>query len=118
MNISFEIGLRYIDHGNYDKAVTSIKTAIEEETASGSESTAAEYRCVLGELYANMGKINESEQEFIKVLEFCDKNNTLPKQRAIALRYLQTYNSPVARVRRGKSVQDKAFIAKMMNKRK
>lgn len=118
MNISFELGLKYIDQGNYDKAVKLINEAIDDEMKSGSESIATEYRCVLGELYANLGKIKESEREFAGVLEFCDRTDTLPKQRAIALKYLSVYNSPVAKAQRGKPVQNKAFIAKKMNKHK
>lgn len=118
MNFNFEMGLKYINLESYDKAVECIETAIKEEIEKGNESEATEYRCVLGELYANLGKRNNSANEFVKVLEFCNNTDSLPKQKAIALKYLQSFRSPVEQARQGKHPQNRAFISKKMNKHK
>lgn len=122
MNIDFEMALRYINLGDYDKAVEGLNKAISAESEKGNESVAAEYRCVLGELFANTGKTAEAREEFVKVLGYCDSTHSLPKQREIARTFLGAFDGEL-RQRPGdiplipKPAQNKAFISKRMNKR-
>lgn len=131
MNIDFEAALQYIDLGSYEKAIDKLKSAISKETEKGDITTATEYRCVLGELYANLHMIEESTDEFNQVLDFCDENFTLQKQREIAQTYIDIFNGKVPaslaneRVKRlgdvplvPKPRQDTAFIAKQSRKHK
>lgn len=124
MNIDFEAALRYIDLGSYDKAIASLNAAIDKENEAGNDHDAAQYRCVLGELYANLGKTEESRAEFEQVIDFCDDTNGLQKQRTIAQTYLDAFDgklptqpNPAAK-RPGdvplvpKPQQDKSFILK------
>lgn len=127
MNFEFEAALRYIDLGSYDKAVEMLKTSIEKE--SEDPGTAAQIRCVLGELYANLGNTEEARAEFEKVLDYCDQTNTLAKQRVIAQTYIDAFNGklppkvPQEHTKRPgyvplvpKPVQDRGFIAKQSRK--
>lgn len=137
MNIDFEAALRYIDLGSYDKAVEKLISAIDKEQDNPENQT--KYRCVLGELYANLGKLSECREEFNKVIDYCDETHTLQQQRAIASAYVDALDKklidmaidnydkqmnqpqPVAK-RPGdvplvpKPVQNKAFIAKQSRK--
>lgn len=88
MNINFEMGLQYINLGAYEKAEEALRTAIDKETEAGNAETAAEYRCVLGELLANLGKRKKSDAEFLLVVEYCKETGLLPKQLEIAEGYL------------------------------
>ncbi len=88
MNVNFEMALQYINLGSYEKAEEELRTAIEKETEKGSLETAMEYRCVLGELLANLRKRKKSDEEFLRVVEYCKKTGSLPKQLAIAEEYL------------------------------
>ena len=63
-NINFEAALKYIDLGSYDKAVEKLKLAIDEESSKDNDTRATEYHCVLGELYAQLGKEDEAREEF------------------------------------------------------
>ena len=122
MNIDFEAALRYIDLGSYEKAIASLKSAISKEIENDNKSDATQYRCVLGELYANLGKKEESRKEFEQVIDFCDETNTLQKQHAIAAAYIDAFNGKIiaepapAAKRPGyislvpKPQQDKGFI--------
>lgn len=125
MNIDFEAALKYIDLGNYERAVEKLNSAIEavgEDTDEG-----IQYRCVLGELYANIGNVNQSQEEFVRVMEYTDNSQTLPKQRAIAQAYLDAFAGktamPKEQMKRPgdaplvpKPRQDAAFIAKQSRK--
>ncbi len=124
MNFNFELAIRYINLEAYDKAVESLQTAIEEETDKGSERTAIEYTCVLGELLADIGKKQEAEQEFLKVIEYCDRTNSLHKQRDIAADFLDLFHGKTKLVtevpetpRNVMVMQSKGFIAKNQRKR-
>ncbi len=128
MNINFEAALRYIDLEDYDKAESELKTAIDTEMKNGSEGTAAEYRCVLGELLADLGKREDARKEFAAVLEYCDRTNTLPMQRRISGAFINAIDKGLplpdfggeAQKRRpvfAKPVQDKSFIVKHTNRR-
>lgn len=88
MNIEFEMGLQLINLGSYEKAVERIRAAVDEETEKNDEKTAAEYRCVLGELLANLGRKEEANAEFAKVVAYCKSTGSLPKQLEIAEKYL------------------------------
>lgn len=88
MNVNFEMAIQYINLEAYDKAVESLNTAIKEENDKGNEKGAIEYTCVLGELYADLGNKKEAIDEFTKVLEYCEKTNSLPKQQKIAKDFL------------------------------
>ncbi len=122
MNIDFEAALKYIDLGSYDKAIIMLKSAIEKE--SEDPSTATQYRCVLAELYANLGRKEESRAEFEQVLTYCVRTNTLPKQRGIAKAYIDALDGklPPNAQRPGDSPivpkprQDRGFIAKQSRK--
>lgn len=95
MNIDFEAALTYINLGSYEKAIEKLKSAIEKEYENKSPSTAAKYRCVLGELYANLHMIDESRTEFLQVLDYCDETFTLQKQREIAETYLNIFDGKI-----------------------
>ncbi|MCI5668891.1 MAG: hypothetical protein MR291_09080 [Oscillospiraceae bacterium] len=125
MNIDFEAALKYIDLGNYERAVEKLNSAI----AAAGENTDEEmqYRCVLGELYANMGIVNRSQEEFVRVMKYTEDSTTLPKQRAIAQAYLDAFAGktamPKEQMKRPgdaplvpKPRQDAAFIAKQSRK--
>lgn len=131
MNIEFEAALKYIDLGNYDKAIEGINSAIARETEKGNLSDAAQFRCVLGELYANLGKVEDSTREFEQVLDYCDETSTLQQQRKIAQTYLDAFSGklpmPAApeRMKRPGDVplvpkprQNAAFIAKQSRRHK
>lgn len=92
MNIDFEAALTYINLGSYEKAIEKLKAAINKETESENPSTAAKYRCVLGELYANLHMIDESRAEFEQVLDYCDDTLSLHEQRRIAETYLDIFD--------------------------
>ena len=126
MNIDFEAALRYIDLGSYDNAVKKLKSAIDSEKENNPEE-AAQYRCVLGELYANLGQQEDSRAEFLQVIEYCDSTNTLQKQRVIAQTYLDAFDGklpqPEPQQKRPgyvplvpKPQQDRGFIAKQSRK--
>lgn len=131
-NINFEAALKYIDLGSYDKAVEKLKLAIEEEHANKNDICATKYRCVLGELYAQLGKEDEAREEFTQVIQFADENSTLDTQRSIAQTYINAFEGllppiPSANTepanRPGdvplvpKPVQNKGFISRQMNKK-
>ena len=130
-NINFEAALKYIDLGSYDKAVEKLNAAIDEENSSNNESRAVEYRCVLGELYAQLGKKDEARDQFNQVIEYADENSVLAKQRTIAKTYIDAYDGLIkvptadnaADKRPGdiplvpKPVQNKGFISRQMNKK-
>lgn len=131
-NINFEAALKYIDLGSYDKAVEKLKLAIDEESSKDNDTRAAEYRCVLGELYAQLGKEDEAREEFTQVIQFADENSTLDTQRSIAQTYINAFEGllppiPSANTepanRPGdiplvpKPVQNKGFISRQMNKK-
>jgi len=88
MNVNFEMALQYINLGSYEKAEEELRTAISAETEKNNLSAAAEYRCVLGELLANLGKRKKSDAEFLQVVEYCKETNSLPKQLEIAESFL------------------------------
>lgn len=127
MNMDFEAALKYIDLGSYDKAIEKLQSAIEKE--SGDEDTAMQYRCVLGELHANLGNAAEARAEFEKVLAYCEETHTLQKQKAIAQTYIDAMDGKLempkqpAQKRPGdvpvvpKPVQNKGFISRQMSKK-
>ena len=125
MNIDFEAALKYIDLGNYEKAVEKLNAAIEQ--AGGETDEGMQYRCVLGELFANMGIVNRSEEEFVKIMKYTEDSTTLPRQRAIAQAYLDAFSGktpmPQKKIERPgdeplvpKPRQNAAFIAKQSRK--
>lgn len=131
-NLNYEAALKYIDLGSYDKAVEKLKLAIEEEHANKNDICATKYRCVLGELYAQLGKEDEAREEFTQVIQFADENSTLDTQRSIAQTYINAFEGllppiPSANTepanRPGdvplvpKPVQNKGFISRQMNKK-
>ncbi len=131
MNINFEAALQYIDLGNNEKAIEYLQKAIDQELEAGKEINSMEYRCVLGELYGNMGMEEHARREFEQVVDFCDATSTLPKQRLIAKTSLDFFDGRLPELPDGtlkkrnpsapivpKPVQDKAFITRRMNRRK
>lgn len=131
-NINFEAALKYIDLGSYDKAVEKLNLAIDEENQNDNGIRATEYRCVLGELFAQLGKEEEAREEFTQVIQFADENNVLATQRSIAKTYINAFDglippAPAAsnetEKRPGdvplvpKPVQNKGFISRQMNKK-
>lgn len=127
MNVNFEMAIQYINLEEYDKAVKSLQTAIKEEADKGDEKASIEYTCVLGELYADMGKREESIDEFTKVLEYCNRTSSLPKQRKIAKDFLDLFmgetkvvTEPHPTIQMPANVMgmtSKGFIAKNQRKR-
>lgn len=126
MNMDFEAALKYIDLGSYDKAIEKLNSAIEQESAN--EETAIQYRCVLGELQANLGHVPQARAEFEKVIAYCLEHHTLQKQGSIAQTYIDMFDGKIKpqteQKRPGyvplvpKPVQDKGFINKQMRKHK
>ena len=131
-NLNYEAALKYIDLGSYDKAVEKLKLAIDEESSKDNDIRATEYRCVLGELFAQLGKEEEAREEFTQVIQFADENNVLATQRSIAQTYINAFEGllppiPSANTepanRPGdvplvpKPVQNKGFISRQMNKK-
>ncbi len=131
MNVNFDLALRYIDGEEYEKAIEYLNKAIDAEISKNDMSTATEYKCVLGELYARLGMEDESAEQFEDVLDYCDEHHILPKQRHIAKTYLNAFDgilppapeAPKKAERPGyiplvpKPVQDKGFITKQMSKK-
>ncbi len=127
MNIDFEAALKYIDLGNYDKAVEKLNSVI--EAAGENTDEEMQYRCVLGELYANIGKKELSKEQFLKIMDYTDNVTTLPKQRSIAQAYLDAFEGkaqlPKEKIKRPgdapivpKPRQNASFIAKQSRKHK
>ncbi len=130
MNINFEAALRFIDLENYDKAVSELNKAIDAEMEKDDESKATEYRCVLAELLADMGRLDDARDEFATVLDYCDYSKSLPLQRRISIAFIKAIDNKLPlpdfsrdketandRPTLGKPAQDKNFIVKQMNKR-
>ncbi len=135
MNVEFEAALQYINLESYDNAISHLNKAIDKEMDEGNEGTAMEYRCVLGELLANLDRKEEARDEFAAVVDYCDFSNDLPKQKIIAGAFIKAIDEggPLPRfdVSAGteakrnpsvplipKPVQNKSFISRQMNKRK
>ncbi len=127
MSAKFDLALRYIDAGDYNKAIQYLQDAVFDEEDKGSEERAIQYRCVLGELYANLAMEGEARDEFLEVLQYCRENNALPNQKEIALTFLDMFDGKISakptakaaaeRVFAAKPAQDKAFITKQMGKK-
>lgn len=127
MNIDYEAALQYIDLGNYEKAEESLNKAIKAELDKNDPSSAAKYRCVLGELFANLGRPDDARGQFEQVLEFCGTTHTLEPQRLISQRYIDAFDGKIpapAPAKRNpsvplipKPVQDKGFISGKMKRR-
>lgn len=122
MNNYYTIALKFIDLGMYDEAIDHLKRAIKEAKDADSEDLGVMISCVLGELYANLGQISESKAVFTEVKEYCDKTNSLPAQKEIAEKFLNSFNSESTLQKFAKNnqkpQQNKAFITKQMRKRK
>lgn len=128
-NINFDAALRYIDLGSYDKAIEKLNAAIDEEFMNDNEIRSFEYRCVLGELYAQLGKIDEAREQFEQVIFYSKENNVLARQRNIARTYIKAFDGQLpipaedTAKRPGdiplvpKPVQNKGFINRQMNKK-
>ena len=130
-NLNYEAALKYIDLGSYDKAVEKLNLAIDEESSKDNDIRATEYRCVLGELFAQLGKEEEAREEFTQVIQFADENNVLDTQCSIAKTYINAFDGLIppapassneTEKRPGdvplvpKPVQNKGFISRQMNK--
>lgn len=133
INVNVTAALRYIDLGKEEKAIELLKLAISQELEKGNETAATEYRCILGEYYANLEQTENAIDQFNLVLNFCYENHTLSKQRDIAQTWMDAFSEKLdpAAIERAskpkrdpsvplvpKPVQNKAFISKQMNKRK
>lgn len=92
MNINFEAALHLINLGAYKEAEKNLRKAIDEEKAGGNEQAAIEYTCVLGDLFSSLDEEDKAKAEFDKVLEYCNRTNSLPKQKQIASEFIGAYN--------------------------
>lgn len=129
MNVEFEKALKYIDMESYEKAIECLNSAIFAEEDNDDLRKATEYRCVLGELYYQLGMEAQARDELTEVIQYCDDTKTLHKQRTIAKTYIDAMNGilpekPQQRVERPKDmplvpkpVQNKAFITQHMNRK-
>lgn len=127
MNVNYEAALQYIDIGNYEKAQESLEKAITIEEEKGDGLAAAQYRCVLGELFANLGNVENAREQFQRVIYYCDNTNTLGTQRKIAQTYIDAFDGKIpapAKPTRNpsvplvpKPVQDKSFISGKMRRK-
>ncbi len=95
MNANFEMAIQFINMEEYDKAVDSLKKAISAEHENNNEKAAMEYTCVLGELLANLDRRHEAEEEFLKVLDYSVRTNSIPKQAAIAKEFLDFFHGKI-----------------------
>ncbi len=145
MNVNFEKAIKYIDLGSYNKAVDCLTAAINEANDAGDAREATQYKCVLGELYAQLEMAKQATIVLQEVVDYCDANHALPEQREIAKKYLIAYETgtikallegqaapapapaakPAAKAARPgyiplvpKPVQDKSFISKQMSKKR
>ena len=131
-NLNYEAALKYIDLGSYDKAVEKLNLAIDEESSKDNDIRATEYRCVLGELFAQLGKEDEAREEFTQVIQFADENSTLDTQRSIAQTYINAFEGLLPPIPSANTepanrpgdvplvpmpVQNKGFISRQMNKK-
>ena len=126
MNMDFEAAMQFINMEQYDKAVEKLNIAIAKEEEKD-ECMAIQYRCVLGELLANLGRTQEARAELVQVKEYCDKSHLLPKQNQIASTLIDVIDGrikPPAPARNPsvplvpKPVQNRGFISKQMGKRR
>ncbi len=144
MNVNFEKAVRYIDLGSYTKAVDALNAAINEANEAGNAREAIQYKCVLGELYAQLEIEAHAKAVLQEVVAYCDENRCLHEQREIAQKYLIAYETgtidkvlneepapaPAARPEAKKAerpgyvplvpkpTQDKSFITKQMSKKR
>ena len=126
-NVNFKAALQYIDLGESEKAIEKLKLAIDQELDKDNESGSIEYRCVLAEYLAKLGRQDEAREEFSEVLRYCDTYTALPRQRAIAKTSIDIIDG-VIKVPESKPdpslplipkpMQNKAFITKQLNKKK
>ncbi len=130
-DVKFNAALGYIDRGNYEKAITLLNERIDEAVAANNEGEATEIRCVLGELYANLGNSAAANECFTQVKKYCSETNLLPAQAKIAEAFMKAIaeGRPVAPAASApkksrsvplvpKPVQNKGFITKAMSKRR
>lgn len=127
MNIDFEAALQYIDLEDYAKAEEKLNKAIKTEEDKDNPADAAKYRCVLGELFANLGRADEARAHFEQVVDFCSRTHTLEAQRRISQRYIDMFDGKIPAPAPGKRnpsvpiipkpVQDKGFISGKMKRR-
>lgn len=121
MNVNFEMAIQYINLESYDKAVEALGKAIEEEKAGGNEQGAIEYTCVLGELLADLGEKEKAAVEFLKVTEYCNRTNSLPKQARIAKDFLDFFNGstkPISAPINILGMTSKGFISQQQRRKK
>ncbi len=146
MNVNLQKALSYIDLGSYNKAVDALNAAISEANEAGNESEAIQYKCVLGELYAQLEMEEQAKANFQEVVNYCDANSCLAEQRRIARDHLIAYETgtidqlldpqpaaPAAQAANSgakkaarprhiplvpKPVQDKSFISRQMSKKR
>ncbi len=109
MDIHFDAAINYINMEKYEKAVENLELAIKAESDSGNTEGAMECTCVLGELLANMEETDRAREEFKKVLEYCSKTNSLPKQKKIAQDYIDKFdgNTPEEKLKKSAAAQNK-----------
>lgn len=144
MNVNLQKALSYIDIGSYAKAVDCLEAAIKDEEAADNGFAATQYRCILGELYAQLEMASQARDTLEQVVKFCDDNHCLSEQREIAQKYLIAYESgtidsvlneqseaaPEGKASAAKAArpgylplipkptQNKSFISKQMNKKR
>lgn len=92
MNVEFEAALRYIDLGETAKAEEHLIKVVEKAKDDVEE---MQYRCVLGEFYANNGEKDKSREQFDKILSHEEHADQLRKQRAIARAYVDAFDGKV-----------------------
>ena len=95
MNIHFDLAIQFINLEDYEKALRELNEAIAEENGNNNENTAIQYTCVLGELLANLGQVEQSRAEFNKVIEYCRRTDSLPKQLDIAETYIAAFDGRI-----------------------
>ena len=126
-NPKFNMALGYINSGSYEKAIDLLNECINTATEEGNPQEATQVRCILGELYANLGKKEDAINNFAQVLEYCNNTQSLPEQARIAATYIKaiTEGKPANLNNKSrnvplvpKPVQNKAFITKAMNKKR
>lgn len=128
INVELEAALQHINLGNYEKAMEKLQALIDSADEAQDEIKGAQYRCILGELYAQLGKKDEASKLFSKILEIPSEKDELSMQHNIARRYLEAFagKAPMPGSPRKvapsvpmmpKPTQNKGFIAKKMTRK-
>ena len=110
MDINFSAAIHFINMGKFKMAVEHLEKAIAAESDSGNMDSAIMCTCVLGELLANMGDRDRASKEFGKVVEYCNRTNSLGKQREVAQSFLDEFEAAARKLKYNVSAVEEGAI--------